>query len=673
MNKIEIQVPRGIRYMSDWVDFKLEDYPYIIDKQIPGCGFTHWCLTNQDDIILCSPRKVLLENKKDQLGEDVFLVRSFYMELGVDKDITPSKKSTRKGEVDAYKNGIVRAKEAAKKNFELIKGELITYWYMCRAQKKPVKILVTYDSYYKVKEVFKELKVFDQFRTVVDEWQSVFIDARFKSDTELEFLHTLQDVQKVCYVSATPMMEEYLDQLDEFKNLPYVVIDWTTLDPSRTLKPNLNIMFLRSFKGIGRKIIESYKNGDFESSAVSVDGVSKIVQSKEAVIYVNSINNIINLIKWNDLTPAEVNILCADTEDNQKRIKEKLGKEFSIGKVPTKDEPRKMFTFCTRTVYLGADFYSDNARSFILSDANIEAMAVDITLDLPQIMGRQRLDENPWKNKADLYVKVLAGKNKKDSDEFKSMIQRKLKETKELLDIYNNTEQSEGKHTLANRYEKMAILLKYQDDYVAVNTRAGNDLVPCQNNLAYIAEQRAFDIQQVDYADRFIVFNRVNKVFSISDKSIEEEVKDFMSKYDSLTESSDKLRLLCTADLSDAGRCHVLDQVKEYHKKFYIFLGPERCRALGYNYVRLENECSIQNFDNLELKDAVYSKFTENTRVPLSEIKLTLKDIYGKIGYAKTPKATDLNEWFETKKVKILKDPLTKKYVDGLELLKKKG
>lgn len=50
-----------------------------------------------------------------------------------------------------------------------------------------------------------------------------------------------------------------------------------------------------------------------------------------------------------------------------------------------------MFTFCTRTVYLGADFYSLCARSFIFSDSNIDSLAVDISEDLPQILGRQRL------------------------------------------------------------------------------------------------------------------------------------------------------------------------------------------------------------------------------------------------------------------------------------------
>ena len=65
-----------------------------------------------------------------------------------------------------------------------------------------------------------------------------------------------------------------------------------------------------------------------------------------------------------------------------------------------------MFTFCTEQFILGADFYSTNAEPFIFSDANIDSLAVDISLDLPQILlGRQRLIENPWlKNHAEFFL-----------------------------------------------------------------------------------------------------------------------------------------------------------------------------------------------------------------------------------------------------------------------------
>ena len=667
MNSNSLPVPKGVRYISEWEDFSLKDYPHIIDKQIPGCGFTQWCLTNNMNVILCSPRKVLLENKKDQLGENVFLVKSFYFELGVDKDTS----SKRLSPVDPkkVKEKLEIAKEKAKKNFELIRNDLINFWLMCQSKKTPCKILVTYDSYQKVKDVFKELGVFNDFYTIVDEFQSIFIDSRFKSDTELEFVNTLQDVQKVCYVSATPMIEEYLDEIDEFKNLPYTVLDWKSEEPGRIMKPNLTTFLLRSVKSVGGKIIDSYKSGNFAKSAVKIDGISKIIESKEAVIYVNSVNNIINLISWNNLQPEEVNILCADTEDNQKRIQAKLGKQYVIGKVPTKEEPRKMFTFCTRTVYLGADFYSDNARTFVLSDANVDSMAIDITLDLPQILGRQRLDINPWKNKAELYVKLIAKKNKVAINEFKKLINKKLEATESLLRSYDRALEKD-KHKLAETYEVVAMTLKYRKDYVAVNARAGSDLKPVTNNLAYVSEKRAYEIQQIDYADRFSVINRVESVLNkVEADELNNEVENFMKVYNSILEPSEKMQYLCTAKVSSVAITQILERVAEYHKKFFIFLGPERCKALGYNYSRMEKECLIRTFDVSAIKDFVYSEFKVGDRISLAEIKEKLKNGYIKLSYSKTAKANDIEEWFEVKDCQVL---VNEKRSRGYELLRKK-
>ena len=73
--KIVIPVPKGIRYIGSWKDFNLSFFgpgPFIIDKQIPGCGFTEYCLTSKfENIVLTSPRKILLKNQWCQNGRIV--------------------------------------------------------------------------------------------------------------------------------------------------------------------------------------------------------------------------------------------------------------------------------------------------------------------------------------------------------------------------------------------------------------------------------------------------------------------------------------------------------------------------------------------------------------------------------------------------------------------------
>ena len=58
MEKIKLEVPYGIQYISEWKEYKIPrgDH-FIVDKGVTGCGYTEFCLTNSDNIILCSPRK----------------------------------------------------------------------------------------------------------------------------------------------------------------------------------------------------------------------------------------------------------------------------------------------------------------------------------------------------------------------------------------------------------------------------------------------------------------------------------------------------------------------------------------------------------------------------------------------------------------------------------------
>lgn len=671
MNIKELNVPKGIRYISQWQDFKLPEEPTIIDKQIPGCGFTEYCITNPDNIILVSPRKILLENKRDQHEEDVYLVKSILQELGVDFDFSAKAKKRKYGFI--YENPIIVAqrekeeKEAKDRNNKRIRDEVSNYVHIRFADKKPCKILVTYDSYRKVKETLINLGVFEEFYTVIDEFQSIFVDSRFKSDTEIEFLSALRGVEKACYVSATPMIQEYLEELDEFKDLPYIKFNWEKEDASRVSPPGLETYVLRSLTDVTRNIISDYREGRFETAVRVLDnGETELVQSKEAVIYVNSVNNICNIIRLNSLEPEEVNILCADTPDNRSRIKRKIGSNYLIGKVPTKNEPRKMFTLCTRTVYLGADFYSDNARSFIISDANVEALAVDITLDLPQILGRQRLDINPWKNKAIIYARTLAKDNEMSKEHFDSIISEKDQATAETLE---NFAAVPNKGREAKILEDRAIDRKYSDDYVAVNKHDGKAAFPVINKLVRISERRAFDIQQKDYKDRFSVFTRIFETFNLDKNESNLNVAEFLNSFSEAKNQKEKMKLLCEID--EITRSRVVDLIPQYYKNFIEALGPDKCKSLSYDYVRMKAAMSVKYFDKNKLVERIGEEFHEGDRIARVDIKERLAKIYDELKYQKSAKANDLEEWFEVKECRI-PNLITNKRDLGYELLRKK-
>ena len=666
-------VPRGIRFISELgTNFRFYKLPVkcIINKQLPGCGFTEYCLRGPENVILCSPRKMLLENKKDQHGRDVYLViNELEKELTVDKDLSKVDKS--QVFIDTLKE-VVHGKDTVySRLMNEIKDYLNERKYL---GDKPCKILVTYDSYRIVKDILESLGIFQSFYTVIDEFQTILHDSKFKSNTELDFLYHLHQSHSALFVSATPMLEEYLNMLDEFDGLPYINMDWGSEDPSRILKPALKVLSMMSVGTKLPEIIQSYKEGNFESAIRMVNGYPTKIISDEAVFYVNSVNHITSIIKKCNLQPEEVNILCSNTPENLKRIQKKLGKKFIIGKVPLEKEKPKMFTFCTRTVYLGADFYSTCARSFIFSDSNIDSLAVDISEDLPQILGRQRLFENPWKNEATFYYRSICDYRKVSQEEFDKELERKKKATSDLLLAFNSTPDN-AKLTLAKTYQENTQSYNYKNNYIAVNEHQGGTLIPVLNNLVLVNEIRAFRIQQIDYKDRFTVFSTIHNTLS-SDDIINQKVSEFLGEYQKLGTFKSKLKLLCEYGFNDQVIGVVLDQIGEHDniKSYYISLGPERLKALGYNRYDIEKELGIVTFSYELLESSIYSEFKVGDKLTLSSIKDRLGYLYSNINYDATPKAKDLENYFEVKPIVMYerKENGSRKQIKGYELLKRK-
>ena len=678
MNKQKIIVPEKIRYISDWSDYQekyLLGQPHILDKQIPGCGYTEWALTCNLNVIWISPRCTLLDNKFDQHPGEVFYAKNeLDVSLGVDKDISsiqpvnPVEADRALKEYEEFLENEKKKKIGRQDQYNKLRASLSDWCNMCYAQKRYIKIIVTYDSYYLVKDILLSFGIFNNFYNVVDEFQTIFMDSVFKSNTEMKFLSALQGVQYLVYVSATPMMSQYLEKIPEFANLPVLELDWSTADPGRVCKPLLYIRKTNCVTVSIRPEIEKYKKGQFPTRYVTdpTTGAIKLHISNEMVIYVNSVNNIINIINKCKLGATEVNILCANTIENQKRIARRLGKEYKIGRVLTRQDlqngaQQKMFTFCTRTVYLGSDFYSFCAKSYILSDTNIQCITIDISLDLPQILGRQRLEENPWRNEADFYYSLPYRNTNMNADQMEENIEKKSKATKGLIEAYNSSSQ-DSRDSLVDVYRREAITSNYKFSYVAVNEREIVDPItgvstieyfPTTNNLVMISDQRAYDIQQFDYKDRFTVFNSINSAFGNED--INDKMTDFMDEYEKMGTLRDKLKILCEYGLTeDERQTLVYNQLNGTTiSRYYIEFGYNQLKSCSYNTNRLTNRLHEQGkFNKEELGSLITGYFQIGNVYPLSDIKRDLQDFYNRCGYNQRAKASDIEKYLLAKKTK---------------------
>ena len=705
MDKHIIQVPKGVEFISDWKDFKLFDFPFILNKKLTGCGFTQYALTCDANVILCSPRKILLENKLDWYEEklkknkgilkyEIFYAKNEYDRvLNVDKDLTKDHPfSDHNLNLEAER--VKKAKAYESTFMKNVKKSIDK----CFSDNKYCKILVTYDSYRKVKEVLLKYNLFDKFYVIIDEMQSIFTDASFKSTTELEFMSNLQSNEKVCYVSATPMMENYLDKIDEFKNLPYYELDWRTEDPSRVIRPTIDTHYCSNLLKKASDIIESYRNNNWRyseniRSIIDDSGKVKEVVSKEAVFYMNSVKNICDIIKKCKLKRSECNILIADTPDNRRDIMKafhETPKTFQgLGKVPMEDEMdnNKMFTFCTRTVYLGADFWSTNARSFVFSDSNIKCMMVDVYLDIPQILGRQRCFLNPWKNEISFYYRTTRKDLKESREDFEARVQAKINETKVKISnmkvIVNSN--PAGISSLIRTYEREIDATNYKEDYFSFNYHKDKSIpVPEINKLVMISEQRAFDIRQVDYSDEFSLKASIKEKFGLDDKSLFgeasfEESYRLVDGFNCLTVFPDKMKYIydkMTDDsIDEKVKSEFLNEIDQIYANYYRVLGSEKVKICSFRKDRIDVEYkNTIKASSADIPSLIYSTFCVGSRYKNTVIKSMLNDLYKKHGIKKTAKASDLKEYFEMKPDKIAERDKNGNIVrvNGQKIIKKK-
>ena len=632
MNKKIIKVPsdRDIKYISEWSEYKIPNGHCIVDKGVTGCGYTEYTLTNNLPTVLCSPRKLLLENKSEQHQGDINI-------LYLKNEITDIK------------------------SIHELKNKIRNHIFLCDEENLPIKFLVTYDSSHYIIDILKELNILSEFYFIIDEFQSIFLDAFFKSEVEFDFVEYLQECSNVLYLSATPMLDKYLEKVDTFKDLPFYEIDWSETGVVE------NIIIQRKFaSSLGSeciKIIKQYLEGKFPSTFTKD---SKIVFSTEAVFYFNSISDIIRVINKTNLLPSQVNIICADDKENKDKLS-KIG--HSIGKIPLKSEINKMFTFCTKTAYIGSDFYSDCASSYVFADPNIKSLALDISLDLPQIVGRQRNRENPFKNNIVIFYKT---KRKDDKDlteeEFKKTQEERKKSTDTLLKEFNRMS-LEGQKEYLQKLKDSIELAKYERDFISISKKTN---LPVYNSFIEISQERGWEVSQKDYQDKISVTKSLENLTSnISEyqSDLEKEVQDFLdNKFYKTGLFHEKMKMYCEFMDKHKGNKEVSDMIyfkikNSDFRKYYNFYGTLGCKAKEYIKKNLEIGM-IDISKESELSSVIHKKFQINSRYTLKEIKSVLQDIYRDLGITSKPKATDLDKYFSLTKIKF-SDTITGKRIHG--------
>lgn len=620
VNMIPRYMPQGCRYMGE--DQTLLPYlrqfsKFILNKTVTGCGGTSLFLNSDIDVVIISPRLQALKDKHEQ-HPDTFLFHSPYTNNGKRADDIKRLMSELNSYINTHGNNP---------------------FMVCN----PAKILVTLDSCDKVIDVLKKNVAVDKFLFVVDEFQCLMGDATFKGTTDMNFLIRLDsEAKNICYLSATPIQDRYLDFVPQFKGLPYIKLEW---DQAVLEEPNVREIQMKkdeSAEKICSNIIRDFKTNGYFARKV-VDG--NIVEAKTACFYLNEVKSIRSIIEKNGLRPDEVTILCSESRASG------LPKGFKVGGLCTdKHNPvNKTFTFCTKASFEGVDFYYADAMTYIFINAGKEWQTLDIMLDIPQILGRQRLDMNPFRHDAVVYYKTKPACMTKA--EFEAQQKAMGNKSIRIINQYNIAS-PEMKGILLDALRDRAEDRKFTDDYVDVFQLNGQTMLGI-NNLVKVAKWNQWMQRSYYYTHSCQLTTSIQSAITMNVKP--QEVKDFETWYYSAN-NSDRLK----------GYSDFRQQYPQYsqfilqnpfidisYHDWYGKLGYDELARLNFDERKVEQEYS-SSCNQIPVAQECKNVFKTGGCYTKAEVKKTLQKIYDQLGLiGKKAKATELSQYMTVRECMI--------------------
>ena len=212
--------------------------------------------------------------------------------------------------------------------------------------------------------------------------------------------------------------------------------------------------------------------------------------------------------------------------------------------------------------------------------------------------------------------------------------------------------------------ELLAKTFNFKENYAAVNNHSGNTKVVVRNVLVQVSELRAFDIQQVDYKDRFSVFKALETSLGVNNISTinNENISRFALLYAECKTSRSKLKTMCEFNFgsnSESDEAFRLYVPNKNYRDFYNTLGPERLKSLGYDVTKINNYISKLLHpvsSNSDIESAVKEFFKVGSQYSNSQAKEKLAEIYKSYNSSEKAKARDLSKWFDIKPCKVRRE-----------------
>ena len=231
------------------------------------------------------------------------------------------------------------------------------------------------------------------------------------------------------------------------------------------------------------------------------------------------------------------------------------------------------------------------------SQENIEILK-KCNLTLSQIVvSKQRNKKNFFKNNIMIYYKIIKSKNI-NGKSFEQNQSSKKENSEAILDLFKRCETDLERTVLLQKIISSIKVSQYEQDFISISKKTGE---PVYNSFIEIANERSWEVAQVDYLDKISVIGFiVNEEFTYEESSLKNKISD--------------------------------------------------------------------NLKFPDLKNSLISHFKIKSKYTLKDIKFILNDIYKDLGITKTPKASELENYFDLKLI-LVQDSLSGKRSKGYLIL----
>ena len=504
------------------------------------------------------------------------------------------------------------------------------------------KIMVTYDSLHKVVEGLGSRV--EDFKILVDEYHLLINSGAFRYKAVNEVLRLYQEFGEHVFMTATPVRTEFLPEV--LQGIPEVSVKWDNLE---LVTLDYSVLEHDQLYPVVANIAYEYTTGKHDGNAY---------------FFLNSVQGIIDIIyhlKKVNVTHEDIRIVCADNQDNKRRLRETIGAKYVIGQLS--DFPKKL-NFITSTAFEGSDLKDEDGITYIVSDGRKAHTKYDIMTTIPQIIGRNRVaKKRNW-------AKIIYSPSpycEMEESVFVEYVKKKLEEAHETVKSYRSLVDP-----VARKY--MLEGVKQEDStYLVVN---GNRIEV--NETAKCAEMQQFSAIHHTY-----YVKRDDEGKPVQDKSSREKsINGVPYKLNSIPPDDIRLNRLESVRLGIQRKSfkELVDLYNGWNKPYQIIaesdeqdkkmieklypLIPEAINTIGYDkivsleYHQKRVQAEVLKTETLNNPAKVRRlldpyNYRKGKRIPLFQIKEDLQEAFTMLGIDVKAKANHLKSVFGVKPCKV--------------------